>query len=48
MTFAINVRGGTNAGIRVVKALVRWTCDVCGTETDKYSCPNRCGTTRPS
>jgi hypothetical protein len=48
LTFAINVRGGTNAGIRVVKTLAFWVCDVCGESTDKYACPNiACGTRRP-
>jgi ribosomal protein L37AE/L43A len=47
MTFAANCKDCTNAGIRKVKALVFWTCDVCGEKTDKYACPNICGTRRP-
>jgi hypothetical protein len=47
MSFGINVQGGTNAGIRVVKPLTEWICEVCGKATDKYACPNICGTRRP-
>lgn len=46
MSFGIYIKGGTNR-IRVVKALAKWTCEVCGHETDKFSCPNACGTRRP-
>lgn len=46
----VNVAGGTNAGIRVVKAQPRndWVCPVCGKRHRYYwtSCPTD-GTPRP-
>jgi hypothetical protein len=47
MSFGINVKGGTNAGIRVVKELPKWKCGLCFGESDKYACPAGCGTRRP-
>jgi hypothetical protein len=47
MTFNVRCNGCTDAGIRKVKTLAFWICGVCGEKTDKYACPNKCGTRRP-
>lgn len=46
MSFGINVKGGTNAGWRIAREAVKWTC-TCGIESRTYSCA-KCGDRRPN
>jgi hypothetical protein len=47
MSFGIKVQGSDTAVTRYVKELPEWICENCGKATDKYACPNICGTRRP-